>query len=157
MDVHGVDLDDLKRKVEKISEVYTTSIRNLALHFQTLKSARAHRLMMDAPGIYYPSLPMYVISKGGSSTGHRSLNDSILPLLPEGASKGYAFVLYPESYVRTCLDRVLRKKAMPVSPQIRLSMETNFNAKYLGPSAHSESEIAEELIGLLRKDLGIRE
>lgn len=149
----NMEIEELKRKIRALSEVYTTSMRDLALHFQALKSARASRLLMDAPGLYYPRIPLFVISKGGASTGHRSLNDGIIPCFEEGKRIVYGFTLYPDSYVRSCMDRILRRTVKTISPQIKISMENVFNKKYHGRD-FTDSAIFKELIEFLKKDLG---
>ena len=152
MEDENQEIEELKKKIRALSEVYTTSMRDLALHFQALKSARAPRLLMDAPGLYYPRIPLFVISKGGASTGHRSLNDEIKPYLPEGKRLVYGFTLYPDSYVRSCMDRLLRKTVKTISPQVRVSMENVFNKKYHGRD-FTDSPILKELVEVLKKDL----
>ena len=151
-----VDIEELKERVCALAETLTTSAREIIRHFQILKSARAARLMMDAPGLYYPDLLLYVISKAGAHRGHTSMNTMIQPLLPAGKGRVYGFVLYPESYVRSCLDSLLRKTVRVVSPEMRISIENNFNKKYHGNNL-TESPILKDLITLMRQDLGLAE
>jgi hypothetical protein len=146
------DLAALRAAVRKLAETNVTSIREIMLHFQALVSARAHRLLMEAPGLYYPDVPLYVISKGGMSRGHASMHKSIAPLLPEAKRTAYAFVIYPESFVRTCLDRLLRKTTKNITHDLRISMENVFNRKYFDFDL-TDSEIESELMAMLRKDL----
>jgi hypothetical protein len=145
-------LAGLKAEIRRLAETNVTSIRGIMLHFQALVSARAHRLMMEAPGLYYPDISLYVISKGGMSRGHASMHKSIVPLLPEGKNTAYAFVLYPESFVRSCLDRLLRKTTKNITSDLRISMENVFNRKYYNFEL-TDSEIEKKLIGLLQNDL----
>jgi len=155
METIGSDIPDLavlKAEVRRLAETNVTSIRGIMLHFQALVSARAHRLLMEAPGLYYPEVPLYVISKGGMSRGHASMHKSIVPLLPEDNNTAYAFVLYPESFVRSCLDRLLRKTTKNITSDLRISMENVFNRKYYNFDL-TDSEIEKELIALLQKDL----
>ena len=146
------DLAELKAEIRRLAETNVTSIRGIMLHFQALVSARAHRLMMEAPGLYYPDIPLYVISKGGMSRGHASMQKSIVSLLPEGKDTAYAFVLYPESFVRSCLDRLLRKTTKNITCDLRISMENVFNRKYFNFEL-TDSEIEKKLIRLLQNDL----
>lgn len=145
---------EIKSNIRAQSEFNTTNIRDIVLYFQVLKSARASRLMMDAPGLYFPGLGIYIISKSGSARGHATLYKSILPLIPKEENTSYGFVLYPESYVRSCLDKILRKSTAIISKDLRLSMENVFNKKY-----HNEtlvgSQIEGELTALFRKGLGV--
>ncbi len=155
MDNYGTsreELEIIKQKIRKLSEFNLTSVRDIILHFQALKSARASRVMMDAPGLYYPQLPLYVISKSGMARGHSSLSKSIQPLLPESERKVYGFVLYPESYVRTCLDRILRKTVKVVSPEMRIGFENSFNKKHHNRDLN-DSDVLKDLIMLLQHDL----
>jgi hypothetical protein len=142
----------IKSDIQKQSEFNTINIRDIVLHFQIMKSARVSRLMLDAPGLYFSELGLYIISKSGSSRGHATLYKSILPLIPEGAKVTYGFVLYPESYVRTCLDKMLRKSTCTISKDMRLSMENVFNKKYHGGTLVG-SPIESELVALLQKGL----
>jgi hypothetical protein len=146
------EIADLQAQIRKLSEANVTSVRGIILHFQAMVSARAHRLMMEAPGLFYPDIPLYVISKGGMSRGHTSMHNSIKPLLPEDKNTCYAFVVYPESFVRTCLDRVLRKTTRNITRDLRLSMENVYNRKYY-EFDFAGSEIEDRLIRLLQNDL----
>jgi hypothetical protein len=146
------EIADLQAQIRKLSEANVTSVRGIILHFQAMVSARAHRLMMEAPGLFYPDIPLYVISKGGMSRGHASMHNSIKPLLPEDKNTCYAFVVYPESFVRTCLDRVLRKTTRNITRDLRLSMENVYNRKYY-EFDFAGSEIEDRLIRLLQNDL----
>jgi hypothetical protein len=146
------EIAELKSRIRKLSEANVTSVQGIILHFQAMVSARAHRLMMEAPGLFYPDIPLYVISKGGMSRGHASMHNSIKPLLPEDKNTCYAFVVYPESFVRTCLDRVLRKTTRNITRDLRLSMENVYNRKYYDFD-FTGSEIEDSLIHLLQNDL----
>jgi len=148
-------LEQLQETICSLAETLTTSSREIIRHFQILKSARAARLMMDAPGLYYPALSLYVISKAGAHRGHSSMHNMIAPLLPEGKKEVYGFVLYPESYVRSCLDRILRKTVRIVSPEMRISIENNFNNKYHHGCDLTESLVLKDLIKLMHRDLGL--
>jgi len=148
------DLENLKKIIRADNEFNVTHVREILVHFQALKAARASRLMMDAPGLYYPDIGLYVISKSGAVRGHATLSKSIAPYLSDSAMKVFGFVLYPESYVRTCLDRILRKSAQKVTLEMRLSIENNFNQKYHG-EVLTGSNIEQEIIHLLKKDLGL--
>jgi hypothetical protein len=150
------DIEELKERICGLAETLTTSAREIIRHFQVLKSARAARLMMDAPGLYYPDLTLYVISKAGAHRGHASMNAMIQPLLPKEKRKVYGFVLYPESYVRSCLDSILRRSVRIVSPEMRISIENNFNKKYYDGNL-TDSPVLKELIELMRHDLGFRQ
>lgn len=155
MDGEETGIEELKEQICDLAETLTTSSREIIRHFQVLKSARAARLMMDAPGLYYPDLSLYVISKAGAHRGHASMNNMIQPLLPKGKGKVYGFVLYPESYVRSCLDSILRRSVRIVSPEMRISIENNFNKKYYDGNL-TDSAVLKELIELMRQDLGMR-
>jgi hypothetical protein len=146
------EIADLQARIRKLSEANVTSVQGIILHFQAMVSARAHRLMMEAPGLFYPDIPLYVISKGGMSRGHASMYNSLKPLLPEDKKTCYAFVVYPESFVRTCLDRVLRKTTRNITRDLRLSMENVYNRKYYDFD-FAGSEIEDRLIHLLQNDL----
>lgn len=148
------NIEALKDEIEGLAETLTTSSREIIRHFQILKSARASRLLMDAPGLYYPDLPLYVISKAGAHRGHASMHNMIKPLLPPEKRKVYGFVLYPESYVRSCLDSILRRTVRIVSPEMRISIENNFNKKYHDGNL-TDSPVLKQLIELLRRDLGV--
>ena len=80
------------------------------------------------------------------------MHKSISSLLPEGKRTAYAFVLYPESFVRTCLDRLLRRTTKNITHDLRISMENVFNRKYYDFNL-TDSEIEKELITLLQNDL----
>lgn len=148
----AAQLSNLKAEIRKMSEANVTSVRGIILHFQAMVSASAHRLMMEAPGLYYSDLPLYVISKGGMARGHASMHNSILGLFSEDKRTCYAFVLYPESFVRTCLDRLLRKTTINITRDLRISMENVFNRKYHNVDL-SGSAIENSLISLLQQDL----
>ncbi len=152
-----VDIAELRRTICSLAETLTTSAREIIRHFQVLKSARAARLLMDAPGLYYPDLGLYVISKAGAHRGHTSMHAMIAPHLPEDRRKAYGFVLYPESYVRSCLDRLLRKSVRIVSPEMRISIENNFNKKHHHGCDLTDSLLLRQLIVLMRRDLGLPE
>jgi hypothetical protein len=142
----------IKKEVRGLSEANVTSIRGIILHFQAMVSARAHRLMMEAPGLYYPDVPFYVISKGGMARGHASMHAAILPFLPADKQTCYAFVVYPESFVRTCLDRLLRKTTRNITRDLRISMENVYNRKHYEIDL-TGSEIENKLIEMLQQDL----
>ena len=146
------DLARLKGEIKRLSAFNVTNVRDILLLFQAYKSARLARIVMDAPGLYFPELPLYVISKSGGERGHVSLHKSLLPLLPADKRLVYAFILYPESYIRTCLDSLLRKEVRVVSPELRLSLENTFNRKHHG-QALSDSAMARNLLALLKADL----
>jgi len=152
MDGEETEIEKLKERICGLAETLTTSAREIIRHFQVLKSARAARLMMDAPGLYYPSLSLYVISKAGAHRGHASMHAMIQPLLPADKHKVYGFVLYPESYVRSCLDSILRRSVRIVSPEMRISIENTFNKKYHDDDL-TDSAVLRELIELMRHDL----
>ncbi|MDX1775426.1 MAG: hypothetical protein R3297_02480, partial [Desulfobulbales bacterium] len=111
--VHEADLqaelESIKAEVKKISDTFVFSARDIALHFQTLISARASRMFMEAPGLYYPGIDLYVISRSGMNRGHGSMYENFYSIIPAEKTTCIGFVLYPESFVRTCLDRLLRK------------------------------------------------
>lgn len=44
--------EGIKAEIKKISDTFVFSARDIALHFQTLISARASRMLMEAPGLY---------------------------------------------------------------------------------------------------------
>jgi hypothetical protein len=146
----------LKAEIRLMSEFNATSSRDIVLHFQALKSARSPSILMDAPGLFYPDIPLYVVSKSGTARGHATLHNSIAPLLPENKRNAYGFVLYPESYIRSCVDKLLRKTVRRVSLEMRLSMENVFNKKYHHKKQLTDSEIMSRLIILMQKDLGIK-
>ncbi len=156
--MNGSDIDSsrelqaIESNIHTLSEMYVTSVRDIILHFQALISARAHRLMMEAPGLYYPDLQLYVISKAGMNRGHTSMNKSFIPFLPEEKQTCYAFVLYPESFVRTCLDKLLRKTTKNITRDLRISLENVFNRKHFNRDL-TDSPIEKDLIELLQHDL----
>ena len=148
------ELDGIKTEIKKISDTFVFSGRDIALHFQTLISASASRMLMEAPGLYYPEMGLYVISRSGMNRGHRSMHDAFYPLLPPGKTACYGFVLYPESFVRSCLDRLLRKTTKNITPQLRISMENVFNRRFHKKVKLVDSAIEKEIIGKLKADLG---
>jgi hypothetical protein len=149
-------LEVIKAGIKKISDFNVFSVRDIILHFQTLTSARASRMLMEAPGLYYRDLSFYVLSKSGMNRGHASMNENIQPLLPEGKGTCYGFVLYPESFVRTCMDKIFRKTTKNITPDMRVSMENVFNRKNHRKQKLNDSETEKELILMLKKDLGRR-
>ena len=86
--------------------------------------------------------------------GHASMNENIQKLLPDGKGICYGFVLYPESFVRTCLDKILRKTTKNITPDLRVSMENVFNRKNHRKQKLTDSEIEKELILMFKKELG---
>lgn len=148
------DLDQLKTQVTGLAETLTTSMREIIRHFQVLKSARASRMMMDAPGLYFPDLPLIVISKAGAHRGHTQMYDLITPHLPAEKKICYGFVLYPESYVRSCLDSILRRTVKSVCPEMRVSIENNFNHKHHGKQDFTGSQVLIDLVTLMQTELG---
>ena len=136
----------------KLSEFNSTSMGDMALHFQTLLSAKESRVFMEAPGLYFPDVPVLVISKSGVKRGHATIYNSLAPLIPEGRRRCYAFVLYPGSFFRTCFDRVLRNTAKVICKDLRLSMENVFNRKYYQDSL-VDSEVEQEIIAFMRREL----
>lgn len=152
--VQQPDLDSIKRDIKKISDTFVFSARDIALHFQTLISARAARMLMEAPGLYYAEMDFYVISRSGMNRGHGSMYESFYKLIPKDRDVCYGFVLYPESFVRTCLDKILRKTTKNITPQLRISMENVFNRKHHKKIRLVDSEIEKELIMKLKRDLG---
>ena len=149
------DTTALREAICAQAETLTVSAREIVRHFQVLRSARAPRLMMDAPGLFYPDLDLYVISKAGAHRGHAVLYTMIAPLLPAGRFPAYGFVLYPESYVRSCLDRLLRKTVRPVCAEMRVSFENVFNKKHHPAESLTDGPVLRSLIALLRADLGL--
>jgi hypothetical protein len=145
-------VSDIAAQIRKLSEFNSTSGRDLALHFQILLSAKESRVFMEAPGLYFPDLPLLVISKSGINRGHTTIYQSITPLIPEDRRQCYAFVLYPSSFIRTCFDKVLHRTAKVITKDLRLSMENVFNRKYHSDSL-VDSEIEQEIIDLMRRDL----
>lgn len=139
-------------EIAKLSEFNSTSMGEMALFFQTLLSARESRVFMEAPGLYFPELPLLVISKSGIKRGHATLYNSLAVLIPEGKRRCYAFVLYPGSFFRTCFDRVLRNTAKVVAKDLRLSMENVFNRKYHNDSL-VDSKVEQEIVAFMRREL----
>ena len=148
------ELNKIKAEIKKISDTFVFSVRDISLHFQTLKSARASRMLMEAPGLYYPNFELYVISRSGMVRGHGSMDQHFYSFFPEGKGVCYGFVLYPESFVRTCLDKILRKTTKNITPQLRISMENVYNRKHHKKKKLVNSEIEKELIIMLKKDMG---
>jgi len=147
-------LDWIKAEIKKESDTFVFSAREIALHFQTLISARASRMLMEAPGLYYPGLDLYVISRSGMNRGHGSMYENFRRFLPAENAICYGFVLYPESFVRSCLDVILRKTTKNITPQLRISMENVFNRKRHKKTNLVDSAIEKDLIMRLKKDLG---
>ncbi|MBW2502619.1 MAG: hypothetical protein JRD39_06730 [Deltaproteobacteria bacterium] len=148
------ELNTIRTEIKKISDTFVFSGRDIALHFQTLISASASRMLMEAPGLYYPEMDFYVISRSGMNRGHRSMHDAFYPLLPPGKKTCYGFVLYPESFVRSCLDKLLRKTTKNITPQLRLSMENVFNRRFHRKMKLVDSAVEKEIIKKLKNDLG---
>ena len=148
------ELDKIKAEIKKVSDTFVFSTRDIALHFQTLISARASRMLMEAPGLYYPDMDLYVISRSGMNRGHGSMYENFYHFFPVKKPPPYGFVLYPESFVRTCLDKILRKTTKNITPQLRISMENVFNRKHHKKLQLVDSAIEKELIMRLKKDLG---
>lgn len=148
------ELDSIKAEIKKISDTFVFSAREIALHFQTLISARASRMLMEAPGLYYPAMDLYVISRSGMNRGHASMDENFYTFFPDGTGVCYGFVLYPESFVRTCLDKILRKTTKNITPKLRISMENVFNRKRHKKENLVDSEIERKLIMMLKNDLG---
>ena len=148
------ELNTIKTEINKISDTFVFSGRDIALHFQTLISASASRMLMEAPGLYYPEMDLYVISRSGMNRGHRSMHDAFSPLFPTGKKTCYGFVLYPESFVRSCLDKLLRKTTKNITPQLRISMENVFNRHFHRKMKLVGSAIEKEIIKKLKNDLG---
>ena len=140
------------KSIEELSEFNATNVNELVLHFQTLISARENRVFMEAPGLYFSDLQIYVISTSGLSRGHATLHKSIEHIIPQDKSQCYAFVLYPGSFIRSCFDKVLRKTAKVIDRDLRLSMENVFNRKYHNKN-FVDSEVEKELITLLKNDI----
>ncbi len=139
-------------EVRRLSQFNSTSASDMALYFQILLSARESRVFMEAPGLYFPDLPLLVFSKSGINRGHATIYHSITPLLPEERRRCYAFVLYPGSFIRSCFDRVLRRTAKVIAKDLRLSMENVFNRKYYSHSL-VDSEVEQEIIAFMRREL----
>lgn len=148
------EINIIKAEIKKISDTFVFSARDIALHFQTLISASASRMLMEAPGLYYPDMDLYVISRSGMNRGHGSMYENFHTFFPEGKGNCYGFVLYPESFVRTCLDKILRKTTKNITPQLRISMENVFNRKRHKKEKLVDSEIEKELLVKLKRDLG---
>ncbi|MCK5504305.1 MAG: hypothetical protein KAJ10_04050, partial [Thermodesulfovibrionia bacterium] len=64
------ELSNIKTEIKNISDTFVFSARDIALHFQTLTSANASRMLMEAPGLYYPDMGLSVISRSGMNRGH---------------------------------------------------------------------------------------
>ena len=147
-------LKSIKAKIKNVSDTFVFSSRDIALHFQTLISARAARMLMEAPGLYYPAMGLYVISRSGMNRGNEAIKENFCTFFSDEKRVCYGFVLYPESFVRTCLDKLLRKTTKNITPQMRISMENVFNRKRHKKVKLVDSEIEKELITMLKKDLG---
>jgi hypothetical protein len=147
------ELDSVKAEIKKVSDTFVFSVRDIVLHFQTLISARASRMLMEAPGLYYPDMDLYVISRSGINRGHGSMYEIFYPFFPVEKAICYGFVLYPESFVRTCLDKILRKTTKNITPQLRISMENVFNRKHHKKINLVDSAIEKDLIMRLKNDL----
>jgi hypothetical protein len=146
------EIKALATRVRKLSQFNSTSAGDMALYFQILLSAKESRVFMEAPGLYFPDLPMLVFSKSGINRGHATIYHSITPLIPEERRRCYAFVLYPGSFIRSCFDRVLRRTAKIIAKDLRLSMENVFNRKYHCLSL-VDSDVEQEIITLMRREL----
>jgi len=146
--------ENIKAEIKKISDTFVFSARDIALHFQTLLSARASRMLMEAPGLYYPDMRLYVVSRSGMNRGHGSMYENFYHFFPAAKATCYGFVLYPESFVRTCLDKILRKTTKNITPHLRISMENVFNRKHHKKKKLVDSKIEKELILILKRDLG---
>ena len=149
-----VELNNIKAEIKKVSDTFVFAARDIMLHFQTLNSARASRMFMEAPGLYYPDMDLYVISRSGMNRGHASMYEKFYHFFPAEKATSYGFVLYPESFVRTCLDRILRKTTKNITPQLRISMENVFNRKHHKKIKFVDSAIEKDLIMRFKKDLG---
>lgn len=147
------ELDSVKAEIKKVSDTFVFSVRDIVLHFQTLISARASRMLMEAPGLYYPDMDLYVISRSGMNRGHGSMFEIFYHFFPVEKAICYGFVLYPESFVRTCLDKILRKTTKNITPQLRISMENVFNRKHHKKINLVDSAIEKDLIMRLKNDL----
>ena len=147
------ELDSIKAEIKKVSDTFVFSVRDIVLHFQTLISARASRMLMEAPGLYYPDMNLYVISRSGMNRGHGSMYEIFYHFFPVEKAICYGFVLYPESFVRTCLDKILRKTTKNITPQLRISMENVFNRKHHKKINLVDSVIEKDLIMRLKNDL----
>lgn len=146
------EIEAITAKIGQLSAFNSTSAGDMALHFQILLSARESRVFMEAPGLYFPDLPLLVISKSGVNRGHATIYNSVQPLIPTDRRRCYAFVLYPGSFIRSCFDRVLRNTAKVIAKDLRLSMENVFNRKYHHESL-VDSEMEREIIAFMRREL----
>jgi hypothetical protein len=146
------EVKTIATQIATLSEFNSTSMGDMAMYFQILLSAKESRVFMEAPGLYFPDLPILVISKSGIKRGHATIYNSISPLIPEAKRRCYAFVLYPESFFRTCFDRVLRNTAKIIVKDLRMSMENVFNRKYYTDSL-VDSDVEQEIISFMRRDL----
>ncbi len=147
------ELNSIKAEIKKVSDTFVFSVRDIALHFQTLISARASRMLMEAPGLYYADLGFYVISRSGMNRGHGSMYEIFYKFFPADKGTCFGFVMYPESFVRTCLDKILRKTTKNITPQLRVSMENVFNRKHHKKMKLVDSAIEKELIMRFKRDL----
>lgn len=147
------ELKAISSAIGELSEFNCVSVREMALYFQILLSARESRVFLEAPGLYFADLPLFVLSRSGIKRGHATLYNSIVPCIPEERRRCYAFVLYPTSFFRTCFDRVLRNTAKGINPDLRLSMENVFNRKYHRESL-VDSAVEQEIIACIRGQLG---
>ncbi len=144
----------IKAQIRELSEFNTTAIRDLVMHFQTMISARESRVFMEAPGLYYRGLGLYVISTSGLSRGHATLHKSLQEVIPAPHYDDcYAFVLYPGSFIRSCFDTVLRRTARIITNDLRLSMENVFNRKHHHGREMVGSDIERELVRLLKEEM----
>jgi len=148
------EINSIKAEIKKVSDTFVFAVRDIMLHFQTLSSARASRMLMEAPGLYYPDMDLYVVSRSGMNRGHGSMYEVFYHFFPAEKATCYGFVLYPESFVRTCLDKILRKTTKNITPQLRISMENVFNRKHHKKIRFVDSPIEKDLIMRLKKDLG---
>ena len=147
------ELENIKAEIKKVSDTFVFSVRDIVLHFQTLLSARASRMLMEAPGLFYPDMDLYVISRSGMNRGHGSMYQNFYHFFPAEKGTCYGFVLYPESFVRTCLDRILRKTTKNITPKLRISMENVFNRKHHKKIKLVDSAIEKDLIMRLKNDV----
>jgi hypothetical protein len=145
--------EKIRAAIKDVSDTFVFSCQDIAFHFQTLISASAARMLMEAPGLYYPAMNLYVISRSGMNRGHGSMYQDFYKFFPEGKGLCYGFVLYPESFVRTCLDKLLRKTTKNITPKLRISMENVFNRKHHKKVDLVDSAIEKELLGKLKNDL----
>ncbi|MFC1818466.1 hypothetical protein ACFL0B_05140, partial [Thermodesulfobacteriota bacterium] len=86
------ELDSVKAEIKKVSDTFVFSVRDIVLHFQTLISARASRMLMEAPGLYYPDMDLYVISRSGMNRGHGSMYEIFYHFFPVEKAICYGFV-----------------------------------------------------------------